>query len=315
METEVEMHLTKTLNDACKSVIKKIERSVPVLSRELYDALSGRWGAVEEIRLRAISPSSYRVCGRDYLLRTRCDAKALSDILDTLTEGASYAYADSLKDGYVTIPGGVRIGIVGNALRGEVFGLVFRIPVSVRGKGEEIYRQWGKLGKCGLLIISAPGGGKTTALRSLAMHIGCGKDMRRVAVVDTRSEFLPEDYTSCSVDIITGRDRAEGIEMAVRTATPEVIMCDEIFSERDADALTGAVGAGITVIATAHGTSADSVRKRPFIDRLFTLGVFSGVISIEHKGSEFLYTAEGVSDAHGGRYTDTFRLSFNRQGI
>lgn len=306
------MKTVKTRSAAYENVKEIIFRSAPLLARELSDAIPDRECELEEIRLRRDSVSSYRVAGRDYMLLTRLDGYTLSQIFDTLTEGAVYAYRDSLNEGYITVRG-IRIGVVGNAFSaGEISALVFRIPRSVVGFGSELYSAWRSLGMCGTLIISEPGGGKTTALRALAMHIGKGTDMRRVAVVDSRSEFLPIDYVNSSVDIITGHSRASGIEIAVRTACPEVVVCDEIFTEADAEALTGAVGAGVTVIATAHGTSLSDVKKRAYIDRLFALGVFSAVISIKRSCGDFLYTAEGVGDANGRRYIDTFRVSFDR---
>ncbi len=306
------MKTAKAHPSAYENIKSIIFKSAPVLARELGDAIAGRDGELEEIRLRKDSVSSYRIAGKDYMLLTRLDGYTLSQIFDVLTEGAVYAYRDSLKEGYVTVRG-IRVGVVGNALSaGEISALVFRIPRSVVGFGSELYSAWRSLGMCGTLIISEPGGGKTTALRALAMHIGKGTYMRRVAVVDSRSEFLPSDYANSSVDIITGHSRASGIEIAVRTACPEVVVCDEIFGQEDTDALMGAVGAGVTVIATAHGTSLAEVRKRPFIDRLFALGVFSGVISIERLNGDFLYTARGVYDANGWCYTDTFRVPFDR---
>ena len=239
-------------------------------------------------------------------MHERVDNAALMRIIDVLTEGSPYAYYENLAEGYLTL-GGVRVALIGNPVRS----LVFRIPVSVMGMGRELFTSWRALGGCGTLIVSPPGGGKTTALRALAMHIGSGPFMRRVTVVDTVGEFLPSDYRNSAVDIITGRSRDAGIEAAVRFSSPEVVMCDEVYSVRDAEALLGAQGAGVTVIATAHGTGINEVRARPHMEKLFALGVFSAVISICRQGGEFFYTAEGVGDACSRRYTDSFCLSFN----
>lgn len=296
--------------DKCarRELIERLGLTSGALGRELLCSVSDKLPFLEEIRLRRDAPSSYRVGGRDYLLSQRLYGAELSRILEVLTEGSLYVYSDKLSEGYMTLPSGVRVGVIGGSCPTA---LVFRMPVSIRKRGNEIYSAFCALGEVGTLIISPPGGGKTTALRALAYHLGRGKDMRRVAVVDTRGEFLASDYSNSCVDIITGLERCKGIEAAVRYMSPEIVVCDEIYSEEDKAALIGAVGAGVTVIATAHGTGEKEVRRRAYIDELFSLGVFSSTITITRKGGTFLYTPEGVADESNRRCLDTFCLSFD----
>lgn len=147
-----------------------------------------------------------------------------------------------------------------------------------------------------MLIISPPGGGKTTLLRSLARYIGSYKDNGlRTVIIDERCEIDRDDYRESKVDVLSGYKRHDGIEIAVRTMSPEVIMCDEIFSGDDSDALTGALGAGITVFATAHGGSLSDVMKRDCIRRLVELGAFSTLVTVTRDGGEFGYKTERLA--------------------
>ncbi len=256
----------------------------------------------EEIRLRRGGVSSVRVGGRDLPLAYKLPDSAMDDIVVSLCHGALYAYRDSIIEGYVNMKGGVRVGIGGHAgYEGgkcvgvnDVSSLVFRIPSAIAEYAEELYLSWRASGMGGMLIISPPGGGKTTALRSLAPFVGTSGGGVRTVIVDERCEIDREDYLDSQVDVLAGYKRHDGIEIAVRTMSPEVIMCDEIFSERDADALEGALGAGITVIATAHGKELSDVLKRASIRRLIDLGMFDTLVTVTRKDGAFGYKWEAL---------------------
>lgn len=282
-----------------------LERAVPLLWRELLYALADNVSRVEEIRLRANGPSSYKINGGDKYLGVRVTAKELGTVFDALTGGSTYLYTEGIGEGYVTVSG-VRVGLVGRP--GALSALVFRLPLSVIGSGEELYRTFLAYGAPGVLIASRPGGGKTTALRALAMHIGMAG--YKVAAVDTRGEFLASDYSAAAVDVITGLGRKEGMRVAISTLSPDFIACDEIFTDEDVDALISAHGSGVKVLATVH--CGDDINRilRGKIGGLLDIGAFGLVIEITRRGAEFLYTPMGVSDAQLGNITDTFSLSF-----
>ena len=165
----------------------------------------------------------------------RNEAEALVNLL---CEGALYAHRDTLASGYVTMRGGVRVGICGFAryeggrLVGvsEMRSLVFRIPGGDCEIADELFSAFSEVRR-GMLIYSPPGIGKTTALRSLAASVGGGSNPRRVCVVDERCEFCDEDYADCEVDILKGYKRGVGIEIAVSVTGPQVIIVDEIGGE------------------------------------------------------------------------------------
>ena len=189
--------------------------------------------------------------------------------------------------GHAGYDGGRCVGV------NDVSALVFRIPSATSEFAEELYLSWLRDGKGGMLIISPPGGGKTTTLRSLAGYVGTSRDGGvRTVIVDERCEIDRDDYLDSQVDILSGYKRHDGIEIAIRTMSPEVIMCDEIFSERDADALIGALGAGITVIATAHGSSKNDIMQRDGIRRLVELGMFDTLVTVTRESADFGYTKE-----------------------
>ncbi|MBR3680835.1 MAG: hypothetical protein IKL79_02380 [Clostridia bacterium] len=266
------------------------------MEREIRGILRGARLSVREIRLRAFGVSSLVTDLGGFPLYSRVCAAELEKITEGLCRGSAYAYLECIKAGYIPLSRGVRVGIVGEARYKEgglvgisaISSLCFRIPCAACDLCGELYGEWRELGEENLLILAPPSGGKTTALRSLARKIGTGRSAKRVVVIDERCEFDPEDYVGASVDILQGYRRGVGTEIAVRTMSPEVLLVDEITTAEDAEALRTALGVGIPVIATAHGTHPRSLLQREQLASLIRSGAFSLFCSIRRQGAGFL---------------------------
>ena len=146
-----------------------------------------------------------------------------------------------------------------------------------------------------MLICSAAGEGKTTAIRALAGLIGSGEMPRRVVVADERCEFNPAEYARAHVDILRGYKRALGVDIAIRTMSAEVLIVDEISSREDATAMLASVGAGVTVIATVHARSLGDAMKRDYVATLVRGGLFESVCVISRKAGSFSYTIDRIT--------------------
>ena len=266
------------------------------LSDEISRILGGRRdgaGALHEIRIRAEGRSSLVFGSECVPLYYTVKQNEAEVIVNLLCEGALYAYRDSFANGYMTVRGGIRVGVCGYARYegGELVGvsdirsLAFRIPSEVCETEKEIYEAF-LLSRRGMLIYSPPGIGKTTALRSLAASVGSGHNARRVCVVDERCEFRDGDYSSSEVDILRGYKRRSGIEIATRTMSPEVIMIDEIGGD-DAESIRGVLKCGIPLVATAHASSLDEIRSKPSLLPLLNIGVFDVFVGIVREGGVY----------------------------
>ncbi len=268
------------------------------MAREIDGILRGSRLEIREIRLRAVGACSVVTDRGSFPLSSRIELGGLEKIVERLCRGSIYAFRECINAGYIPLSLGVRVGIVGEArYDGErlvgvsgISALSFRIPTAACSFDEELYRSWLSLKGENLLILAPPSGGKTTALRALARFIGTGRGSRRVVVVDERCEFDPEDYRGCTVDILQGYRRGLGTEVAVRTMSPEVLLVDEIASAGDAAALRTAVGVGIPVVATAHGTDPASLLAREYLASLLRDGCFSRFCGIENRGGSFYVT-------------------------
>jgi stage III sporulation protein AA len=227
----------------------------------------------------------------------------MREIFRRICGGAVFAHRDDVSRGFIALPCGIRVGVCGRARYeggiltgvGDISSLVFRIPTGECSFGKELYSDWLKM-RGGMLICSRAGEGKTTAIRSLARLIGSGERPLRVAVVDERCEFDLSEYVGSHVDILRGYRRSLGVDIAIRTMTAEVIVVDEISSREDSRALLSALGAGVSVIATAHADGLDSALRREYIREMVTEGLFESCCSIKRRGERFGYTIEKISD-------------------
>ena len=282
------------ISDAWEAVISVLP---PAVSREVLHVGASRKGFPEglcEIRLRATGVCALVFGAECVRLVSRVSETELSAVLERITEGSLYSYRDTLAAGFVPLRGGVRVGVCAQAKydRGELVGvhgissLVFRFPFGECNFAEELAELFSSRVHSGMLIYAPPGGGKTTALRSLVRLLSSGASAKRVCVVDERCEFLPQEYLRCEADILRGYKRADGIEIAVRTLNPEIIVIDELGAG-EAEGLTAVMRCGIPIIATAHAGSIAELSSKPGITLLRDMGVFDLFVGIDRSGGEY----------------------------
>ena len=259
--------------------------------------------AINEIRLRADGLCALTVSGRNIPLDITLDREKMKETFKRVCGGAVFAHREDVLRGFVTLTGGVRVGVCGYARYesggvvgiGDISSLVFRIPVGECSFASELYRRWQRNGG-GMLICSGAGEGKTTAIRALAGLIGSGLTPRRVVVADERCEFNPKEYERAHVDILRGYKRALGVDIAIRTMSAEVLIVDEISSREDAVAMLASVGAGVTVIATVHARSLEDANRRDYVASLVTGGLFENVCIISRREGRFSYTINRIAN-------------------
>ena len=284
--------ITEKIN-ACQRAIGILPSK---LRREVLSVLASRRGGVEslrEIRVRVRGVCTLVLSDERIRLSARVEEEDMSDLISALTDGALYAHRESIAAGYITLDGGVRVGLAGLARYegGSVVGVsdtryaLFRFPTGECSLGEEIYSAWCECRR-GMLIYSPPGVGKTTALRSLAGDIGKRDGARRVVVVDERCEFFPDDYPDSEVDILRGYRRSEGLDIAVRTLSAEVLMIDELCAD-DVIGVASAVGCGIPIVASAHAGALDELLSRRALLPLFECGAFDVYVGISRVCGEY----------------------------
>lgn len=228
---------------------------------------------MQELRLRLDMPPEI-ILGQKCIRPARAVCREdLQFVINAASRYSPWAAATAAQ-GYLTIKGGHRIGICGEVVRKqecitgfrEVRSLCIRTAHDVTGIAKGIDTSGS------VLILGAPGWGKTTLLRDLIRRIS---STQTVSVVDTREELFPQGFLpGRRMDVLTGCPKPEGIDMVLRTMGPEWIAVDEITGEEDCAALIRAVGCGVKLLATAHAASIQDLTKRPIYRKLLESKLF-----------------------------------------
>ena len=230
---------------------------------------SERYDDVNEVRLRLGQRPRLvtRECWREAV--GAVEERDLSFVLNAASRYSPWT-AGSLREGYLTAPGGHRIGVCGEgAGEGvcEVTSLCIRVARDVRGIAAGLPMVES------LLILGPPGSGKTTLLRDLIRLISRNT---MVSVVDQRRELFPEGFSRGeNTDVLSGVDKPRGIDMVLRSMGPQVIAMDEVTSQGDCAALLRAAWCGVRLLATAHADSVKDLHQRGIYRPLAEAGLFS----------------------------------------
>ena len=220
----------------------------------------------------------------------RCTAGDVEYTVNRLCSGSLYRYTDTMKRGYIVTPEGIRAGIYGEAVydSGRIAavdgfcGINLRVPHRVRGVGELLCARFFAGGIYPMLIFSPPGVGKTTLIREAAVILS---QKYRVVVIDEKGEIFPQSTAGeCGMcDVLKGYTKPDGMDIAVRTLSPEMIICDEIGMTDDIPAILSVQNSGVPLMATAHGESIEAILEKPNVRMLCESGVFKRYVRLSRE--------------------------------
>lgn len=220
-------------------------------------------GQARDIRLRLGAPPEVVTGEGSRFLKGNVSSEELNFVINAASRYSPWAAA-TISQGYLSGPGGHRIGICGEAVMKagrmegirKVSSLCIRVARDFPGLAQPLATLKGSL-----LILGAPGWGKTTLLRDLIRQRAAKGT--QICVVDEREELFPKDFDKGPrTEVLTGCPKAQGIEMLLRTMGPETIAVDEITAQEDCDVLRKAAWCGVNLIATAHAGSLEDFLHR-----------------------------------------------------
>lgn len=254
---------------------------------------------IDEIRIRACSPILLKCKGKllyidkngnlSYNPTNMCVSfEEVHESFIRLCEFSVYSYIDEIKNGYITLKNGCRIGFCGTAVTNgneivsikDITSLNIRIARNIAGCSEKIIYQIKKNGFGNILIAGSPMSGKTTLLRDLSVNIS---DMGKiVSVIDERREI-----TSCVdkkyFDVLLSYPKSDGIQTALRTLSPDYIVTDEISTENELDAIITGLNTGINFALSIHASCFSELKRKEIYNILVSFSEFKYVVLLSDK--------------------------------
>ncbi len=290
-----------------------IEKILPTPLRGWFNNLKKRdLEGLQEIRLRVGKPLIIYMYSKEYYVSEErlvskkknkyvVTDKDIKETLEFISNYSLYAFEDELRNGYITIDGGHRVGLSGKVVVENhqiktikyISCINIRISHEIKGCSDSIMTYLMEDNQVlHTLIISPPKCGKTTLLRDIIRQLSDGYmeyEGVTVGVVDERSELggcyrgIPQNDIGIRTDILDGCPKTEGMLMLIRSMSPRVIAVDEIGSSDDIDAIDFVMNAGSKIICTVHGANIQEVKEKPILNKLIHKGVIERFIVLENK--------------------------------
>ena len=285
---------------------------------EIFNAVSHlNFNKLNEIRLRVGKPIVIDYGGLYYLSKNGitdvisqsliCTKDMTNEIINRACENSLYAYNEEIKNGYLTLNGGIRIGIAGTCVYDganiktikNFSSLNIRIPHEVRNCSLNIIEFLAEPYIHNTLILSPPGAGKTTLLRDIAYQIS-QKYLKSVLIIDERNEIanvnngIPQYNLGILSDVITNSTKRFGLENGIRSLNPNIVFTDELSNEMDVEAIHYALGCGVKVVATTHSENIYSIKEKKYFEDLVNKKIFERFVVLSTRNG--VGTIEGVYD-------------------
>jgi stage III sporulation protein AA len=268
---------------------------------------------LQELRLKVNKPMMLQMGNEEIITKYYVSIQDIKLILQYISKYSIYAYEEEIKQGYLTIKGGHRVGLCGSCVVEDnkiktiksLGSLNIRVGKEVEGCSNNLIPFILKVNNVlNTIIISPPRCGKTTLLRDIARNLSDGLKAvklsgKKVCIIDERSEIsgcynaVPQMNVGLRTDVLDNCPKAEGIMMAIRSMSPEVIVCDEIGTQKDMESILMALNSGVCLITSIHGYGIEDLYSRAVFNEIIDNHVFKRAVVLSARDGagtiEYIY--------------------------
>lgn len=297
--------MDKSYYDNFKYIISYISPRIQMYLKKLNENITEN---IQEIRIRTNRPvvivtnsgsSFLTTTGKlSYIISSNCvfaTENEISDSINKMCDYSMHSHYEDMLNGYISLSNGARIGITGTAVydktnvKGikDIDGVNIRIPRQVKGFSESIFNSIYKRNVSNLIIVGPPSSGKTTLLKDLTYQLSSGRMGKyyKISVIDERKEitFSKKDINDIgpNTDVLYGFPKAKGISMAVRTLSPDIIICDEIGSD-EVDEIIDAMNTGVIFILSIHARSIEELNRKKIFNKMNDAGCIDNIVLLKN---------------------------------